>query len=52
MGGVKLRKQLKRLGRRVKAFEEHGPEPRGRLNPGKGEGSAIHILHKPGSRNK
>lgn len=50
MGGIKKRKTEKRLERRVKAYEEHGPYPN-RNNPGKeGPVGTGHIMHKPGGK--
>jgi len=50
MGGIKRRKSLKRLERRIKAFPGEWPT---RDNPGKvgGEGTG-HIMKRPGSNRK
>lgn len=50
MGGVKRRKMIARLKRRIDAFNEHGEWPK-RNNPGKEGGPTTgHIMHKPGGK--
>lgn len=52
MGGLKRRKALKRLQRRLAAYLDHGEYPNV-SNPGKvGGPGAGHIMHKPGSNKK
>lgn len=48
MGGLKRRKQLRRLQRRLAAFLDHGPNPV--RNPGKE--SPPMLMHRPGSNKK
>lgn len=52
MGGIKKRKALRRLERRIKAWKEEGGEyPR--YSPGKEAGRGTgHIMHCPGSLKK
>jgi hypothetical protein len=49
LGGIKLRKMLKRLEARQKAYDGHGKNPN--ANPGKQEASRM-TLHRPGSNTK
>ena len=48
VGGLKLRKQQRRLARRVAAFLAHGANPV--QNPGKE--SPPMLMHRPGSNRK